>query len=269
MITFRSGVALDSRVLKQRREVFLIDECLLDLLTSSAPSASRVKARPAAAARVGLTAAGSNPVMLILKAVNARLLAGHDAVSDGGPRSAGIQLFAGLDHGVEVTAISQKDLKLIGVASDYLFGKTRAGLGQIHPSAQFIFGNRCAGGRSQFKLDVANLHLALNDKAQTNRAALALVPSSNTSTRAFATRSESNKACSDSRIATAENSRVGQDSNDRKKLGLGRWVGRRTFKRNFDRADLPAFILLKGRTCSRSANRQAGCATETQRSPAT
>ena len=68
-------------------------------------------------------------------------------VSNGRASPARIKLFARLNHRVKVPVIVEENLQFLRVVQNDLFGETRARLGEIHASAQLIFGNRSACGR--------------------------------------------------------------------------------------------------------------------------
>ena len=167
-----------------------------------------------------------------IESVNPRLLAGHDAVSDGRPRAAGVQLFGRLDHRVEVAAVAQENLQLFGVAGNDLFGKTRAGLGQVYPRAQLIFGNRRAGGGVRSNLTSPICTWRLNHKTQTQRSA----PRARLEHFHARIRHSLGIEQGLQRIADADRREfgVGQDSDNRKELCLGSRIGRRALETNFN-----------------------------------
>ena len=78
-------------------------------------------------------------------------------------------MFNRLDYRIEVTLVSQIDQQLISVTDNYLFRKSRAGLSEIDTATKLVFRNRSAIRWANLKSNVSDLHLAMNNEAQTNR----------------------------------------------------------------------------------------------------
>ncbi len=181
-----------------------------------------------------------------VKRLDARLLAGRDAISNCRANTARPDLFLRFDSGVEVAAVAQVDLNLVSVAQNELLREASAGLDKVQSGAKFINGDRCSGNRSQLNAHVADLHLPLDDETQPDwpSAICAFVDDFDPRIR-----NASGIKQRLQRLAHAHRRklRVRRDSQQATENQPARWDLRATFDNQLDRSDLPAFVVFDPR----------------------
>ncbi len=178
---------------------------------------------------------------LNVKRFNACLHSGVDLVRHGFTYAAAIDLLDAFNRRVEVAAVAQVDLNLIGIARDQLFGDTSTGLEKVQARANLVGRNRLRGRRRDVDPHVADLNLSLNNETQLDW------------TTATGFLDDFDARIGDApgvkqrlqRVAHTprRKQRIGRDAQQRHELGLHRRKRSRAFKHQLDTDDLPAFVV--------------------------